>query len=158
MSYKSFNDLPQNHGTDIPLSGTASRGWWLRGWWLRGWWLRRSWLRGRWLQGATGDAVIARAAIAWVAIARALIARVHVQRFENVSVIKDDRHFNNWMETTIVVFRVLHRCVFGNWNFLTPLPDAFNFNAEKYFLNCPRISFGECYDFHLELVGRCQWI
>ena len=69
------------------------------------------------------------------------------------------------MAKTIIFFLVLHRYLLVNSNFLSALPDAFNFSPEKifstlalkkYFLNSPQISFGEGRDFHLALVGLCQ--
>ena len=68
--------------------------------------------------------------------------------------------FKYWMAKTIIFFLVLHRYLLVNSNFLSALPDAFNFSPEKIFSQFPsnliwrgsRLSSRAC-----RSMSACSW-
>ena len=74
--------------------------------------------------------------------------------------VPDDISFKYWMAKTIIFFLVLHRYLLVNSNFLSALPDAFNFSPEKIFSQFPsnliwrgsRLSSRAC-----RSMSACSW-
>lgn len=73
---------------------------------------------------------------------------------------RDDISFKYWMAKTMIFFLVLHRYLLVNSNFLSALPDAFNFSPEKIFSQFPsnliwrgsRLSSRAC-----RSMSACSW-
>lgn len=81
-------------------------------------------------------------------------------RLSNMSHVVDDISFKYWMAKTMIFFLVLHRYLLVNSNFLSALPDAFNFSPEKIFSQFPsnliwrgsRLSSRAC-----RSMSACSW-